>query len=100
MKFKKEWVIEGRFRKDEKFHVVTKSVADRSELGWHWIKSLEEAKDELNRIKRQDEWERERKARKAQSCGMISISTEYYSDYDLVELRISERQVSNWYIVE
>lgn len=100
MEFRKEWAIEGRFRKDEKFHVVTRSATDCSEIGWHWFKSLEEAQDELNRIKRAEEWQRKNKRCKPQTCGMISIETEYYSDFDLVELRIIERQVSNWYIVE
>ena len=43
MEFRKEWAIEGRWRKDKKFHVVTGTVADSSERGWHKFKSLEEA---------------------------------------------------------
>lgn len=100
MEFKKELAIEGRFRKDEKFHVVTTTVADKSEKGWHKLKSLEEAKAELERIKREDEWQRQHKRCKPQTCGCIGISTEYYSEFDLVELRIKERQVSKWYLVE
>lgn len=100
MDFRKEYAIEGRWKKDTKFHVVTSTVADNSERGWHKIKSLEEARSEVKRIQAEQQWQQKHKKCKPMTCGCIGISTEYYSDYDLVELRIIERQVSNWYIVE
>ena len=65
-----------------------------------WEEAIAFTAENLNRIKAQEEWEQKHKQRKSQTCGCIGISTEYYSEYDIVEFRIIERQVSKWYIVE
>ena len=33
---------------------------------------------------------------KAITCGIITVNTEYHSDYDLLELRIESREVTKW----
>ena len=85
-----EYRITGRFRKDDKCHVVD----------WNRKWTLADAKHRLNEIQKLAEWEMTHKNCKPNTCGMIGISTEYYSDYDLLELRIESREVSPWSIVE
>lgn len=85
-----EYRITGRFRKSDKRHVVD----------WNRKWTLADAENRLNEIQKQAEWEMTHKKCKPTTCGMIEISTEYYSDYDLLELRIESREVSPWSIVE
>lgn len=81
-----EYRITGRFRKDEKRHIV--------DCSWRWTK--EDAERRLRELEHEVQWEMEHKRRKSTTCGMIGISTEYYSDYDLLELRIESREVTKW----
>jgi len=53
-------------------------------------------KKRLKELERYVKWEMEHKTRKAVSCGMISMGTPYYSDYDLLDLRIESREVTKW----
>ena len=83
-----EYRITGRFRKDEKRHVVDGLFNHRYDR--------EYAERRLKEIERDAKWEMEHKACKAVQCGMIAIGTEYHSDYDLLELRIESREVTKW----
>lgn len=85
-----EYRITGRFRgSGGKRHVVDRDPK--------W--TLADAERRLNEIQKQAEWEMTHKKCKPTTCGMIGISTEYYSDYDLLDLRIESREVSPWSIV-
>lgn len=81
-----EYRIIGRFRKDEKSHVVDRNAK--------WTK--EDAERRLAELKKSAEWEMENKRRKSTQAGSIGVSTEYYSDYDLLDLKIQSRQVTPW----
>lgn len=83
---KTEYRIIGRFRKDEKPHVVD------SDRKW----TLEDAQKRLMELETTAKLEIERKQRKASACGSFSVSTPYYSEYDLLDLGIQVRQVSPW----
>lgn len=85
-----EYRITGKFRKDDKRHVVD------SNRKW----TLADAKRRLEEVQRQVEWEIKHRKCKPTNCGMIGITTEYYSDYDLLELRIESREIIPWNIVE
>lgn len=78
---KTEYRIIGRFVKDAKPHVVDWSPK--------WTKA--DAEYRLNELKRREEIAKKR-------CEHIDglISTPYYSDYELVELRIQSREVTAW----
>ena len=65
-----EYRITGRFRKDDKRHVVD------GNRKW----TLDDAKNRLREIQHQTEWEMTQRKCKPTTCGMIGISTEYYSD--------------------
>lgn len=91
-----EYSIWGRWRKETKLRLVTRSIADNSKIGWHYMRSLDEAIAECERLKKNSAWEMENKKRKAVQCGLISVDTEYYSDYDLLDLCIRVRTVSSW----
>lgn len=82
---KTEYRIVGRFAKDEKHHVVDRDPK--------W--SREDAERRLAEIKAQ---EAKAKARgeHVQTCGMIGISSPYYKEYELVDLEIQSREVSEW----
>lgn len=94
MKTKKEWVILGRFRKDEKFHTVDGGV-----LGTKF-KTIEEVRARLKVLKAENEAEMKAQKCRGQSFGLIAIETQYHSDYDIVEWKIREREVTPWYDVE
>ena len=81
-----EYRITGRFRKSDKRHVVDSNRK--------WTKK--DAECRLKEIEQNVKWEMEHKKCKPVVCGMIGISTEYHSDYDLLELRIESREVTNW----
>lgn len=83
---KKEYRITGRFRKDSTRHTVDRNAK--------WTKA--DAERRLKEIEAQSKWEMEHKAVKPTQCGMFSIDTPYYSEYDLLELRIESREVSDW----
>ncbi|HHT96644.1 MAG TPA: hypothetical protein GXZ90_01960 [Clostridiales bacterium] len=83
---KKEYRITGRIRKDEKRHVVDSSKK------WN----LQDAQKRLKQIELKEEYQRKNKKVKAIQSGMISVSTEYHSNYDLLELRIECRDVTPW----
>lgn len=81
-----EYRITGRLRCSKKRHVV--------DTNKKWTKADVERR--FNEIKRDADWEVANRTRKSHSCGMISIGTEYYSDYDLLDLRIESREVTAW----
>ena len=83
---KTEYRIIGRFRKDEKSHVVD----------WNLNWTREDAERRLDELKKQSEREMSNKKRTSTQVGMIGVSTEYYSEYDLLDLRIQSRQVTAW----
>lgn len=81
--------ITGIFRMDlkkDKRHVVD------SDPKW----DLDAAKSRLSELQKQAQWEIDNRKRKAQAAGSFSVETEYYSDFDLLDLRIESRQVSPW----
>ena len=86
VKMKKEYRITGRLRKNEKRHIV--------DFNKKW--TLQDAQKRLKEIEQREEFQRKNKKVKAIRSGMISVSTEYYSDYDLLELRIECRNVIPW----
>lgn len=86
----KQYIITGRFRKDEKWHIVD---------GFPPFKDLETAKARLAEIQEREVRERKSRTRKRGS-GIMSADIEYDSDYDLLELQIREREVSSWTPVE
>lgn len=95
MKTKKEWAILGRFRKDDKFHCVI-----NGSIGTMRFNSIEEVHKQLQKLKAEQEAEIASKTRRAQSVGGLGVSTPYYSEYDIVEWKIMEREVTPWYDVE
>ena len=76
-----EYRIIGRFPKDEKPHVVDWSPK--------WTKA--DAEHRLNEIKT-----REERAKKRGEHNDGLVSTPYYSDYELLDLKIQSREVSSW----
>lgn len=83
---KEQFRITGRFRKDENRHVVDRDPKWSSRDAYRRLKELRE----------QAEWEMKHKQRKAIQAGFLSVGEEYYSDYDLLDLRVESRQVSPW----
>ena len=96
MESRKEYRIVGRFRKDDKPHVV--------DFNRKW--NYEDALHRLGELKEQTKREMERKKRdtyftKSIEVGMffagsIGLDTEYYSEYDLLDLKIQSREVTPW----
>jgi hypothetical protein len=70
--YKMEYRITGRFRKNEKRHVVDGS--------WRWTKA--DAEKRLQELMQESNFEMENKRRKA--------------DYDLLDLRLQSRKISKW----
>jgi hypothetical protein len=85
---KKQYRIIGRFRSEEKFHVV--------DGGFKPFTDYAVAEKRLNELIEQSKLEMKFKQRKAENAGYVSIGTEYHSDYDLLDLRIQEREVTPW----
>ena len=85
-----EYRITGRARKNTKRHVVDCNVK--------W--TLQDAEKRLVKLIKQSEYEIKNRTRKAISAGVITVGTEYYGEYDLLELRIESREVSPWGTVE
>ena len=85
-----EYRIVGRFRKDDKPHVVD----------WNRKWTREGALHRLDELKDQSKREMERKKRDTYFAGSIGVGTEYYSEYDLLDLKIQSREVTPWSDVE
>lgn len=85
-KAKIEYRITGRLRCEKKRHIV--------DFNKKWTKS--DVVRRFNEIKHDAELEMEQGARKPNFVGIIGISTEYHSDYDLLDLRIESREVTAW----
>lgn len=81
-----EYRIIGRFRKDEKFHVV--------DFNRKW--TFDDAMHRLKELQLKSKREIENKSRSVQTCGSIGISTPYYSEYDLLDLKIQTREITPW----
>lgn len=76
-----QYRLVGRFVKDDEPHVVDWSP--------RWTKK--DAERRMAEIQA-----REEKAKKRGEHNDGLVSTPYYSEYELVELRIEQRQVTNW----
>lgn len=85
-----EYRIVGRFRKDEKKHVVD----------WNRKWTYADAVNRLNQLKEQSAREMNAKKRDTEYVGSIGIGTAYYSEYDLLDLTIQSRQVTKWSAME
>lgn len=87
-----QYIAEFKFRGKpgvpEKWNVVLHS----SRTG-KLMYSLEEAKYEVERMKREDGCDR-RNSGSTVVCGSIGVSTQHYSEYDIVAYRISKREVT------
>lgn len=81
-----EYRIVGRFRKDAKKHVVD----------WNRKWTRTDALQRLAQLKEQSTREMNAKKRDTEYVGSIGIGTEYYSEYDLLDLEIQSRQVTKW----
>lgn len=81
-----EYRIVGRFRKDAKKHVVD----------WNRKWTHSDALQRLAQLKEQSAHEMNAKKRDTEYVGSIGIGTEYYSEYDLLDLEIQSRQVTKW----
>ena len=90
----KEYAVLGRFRKDSKFSTLATRSEDMSKLT-----DRKEAERIMEGLRAKAERDIRKKSRPSTQIGMISVSTPYYSDYDVVEFRIVEREVSAWEIV-
>lgn len=86
MEMKTEYRIIGRFRKNEKPHVVDRDTK--------W--TLSDAEHRLEELKSLSKREMDRKSRTPMNVGMISVCTPYSSEYDLLDLKIQERKVTSW----
>lgn len=80
-----EYRIIGRFAKDEKPHVVDRSP--------DWTK--EDAEHRLKELIHEGELEK-RHGGSTNYIGSIGISTPYYPEYELLDLKIQSRQVTSW----
>ena len=81
-----EYRIVGRFHKDTKKHVVD----------WNRKWTHADALQRLAQLKEQSAREMNAKKRDTEYVGSIGIGTEYYSEYDLLDLEIQSRQVTKW----
>ena len=95
MKTRKEWVIMGRFRKDDQFHCVVNGSISITKF-----KSIEEVRERLKIMQAEEEAAIASKKRPGYYAGSVGVDTPYYSDYDIVEWQIREREVTLWYNVE
>lgn len=88
----REWVILGRFRCENKFHCVDGGI-----LGSKFI-SIDEARKRLLELKNQESRNRISRSREYVRLGDgITATVDYHSDYDIVDWKIRERQVTEWY---
>ena len=87
-KTKTEYRILGRFAKDSKHHVVRGCAGDR-------ITDISTAKIILSQIEREEAKAKKRGAHVSR-CGTIGIESPYYSDYELLDLKIQSREVTEW----
>ena len=82
-----QYRITGRFRGSEKRHMVDQ---DRK-----WTR--EDAEKRLAEIQTQSDREMASKSRKVMNAGGgLGVSTPYYSEYDLLEIRLESREVTPW----
>lgn len=82
-----EYRITGRFRKNDKRHVVDQNRK--------WTRV--DARRRLAELKEQSEREMASKKRTVMNAGNgIGVSTSYDSDYDLLDLKLESREVSPW----
>ncbi len=101
IEYKREWMIRGKVRGTGKWDIRVETIADNSNRGWHRITSYEEAAQEMERLKQNSEWEIANKKLKPMNVGGgFSADMAYYSEYDVIEWEIRERQVSVWYSPE
>lgn len=82
---KTQYRIIGRFAKNEKPHVVD----------WNPKWTKDDAERRLRVIKAEEERAKQRGAY-IQAAGSLGVSTPYYSEYELLDLKIQSRQVSEW----
>lgn len=82
---KTQYRIVGRFVKDEKPHQVAYDPS--------WSK--ENAEYELQKIIKQNEIDKQRRY-SSMKLGAIGVLSPYLPEYELVDLKIQSRQVSEW----
>ena len=80
-----EYRIIGRFAKDEKPHVV--------DFNRNW--TLADAERRLHELVREGKQEK-KNGGSTTKCGCIGISTPYYPEYELLDLKIQSRTVTSW----
>lgn len=84
MEKKYAYRIVGRFRSEEKHHVVGGVL--------NQFKTREDAESELKRLQDNSEWEMKNKRCKPNEV----FESKYYSEYDLLDLKIQQREISPW----
>ena len=85
-----EYRIVGRFRKDDKPHLVD----------WNRKWTYEDALHRLGELQEKSKRNMEREKRDTYFAGSIEVGTEYYSEYDLLDLKIQSREVTPWSDIE
>lgn len=88
-----QYIVEFKYRgkpgkPDTKWNRVTRN-SRTNEL----MSSLDEAKYEVERLKREDASAR-RNGCSVESCGGIGISITHYREYDIIAYRIGKREVT------
>lgn len=80
-----EYRIIGRFAKDDRPHVVD----------WNRKWTKKDAENRLNQLIKR-EAEAKKKGYTTDVVGSLGVSTAYYSDYELLDLKIQSREVTQW----
>lgn len=90
-----EYIAQWRWRcEPEKWHSVT--ISSRTNKRMY---SLEDAKYEIERLKREDRFAR-CNGYTMDMCGSIGVSCTHYERYDIIGYRIRKREVIPWETVE
>lgn len=88
-KYTKEYAILGRYRKDTRFKTLAGGPP-------HRITDKTEAEKTLQKLRRDAQEDMKRKGPAVFRTNMFSVSVPHDSDYDIVEFRLVEREVSDW----
>lgn len=92
-KYTKEYAILGRYRKDTRFKTLAGGPP-------HRITDKTEAEKILQKLRRDAQEDMKRKGPAVFRTNMFSVSVPHDSDYDIVEFRLVEREVSDWVILD
>lgn len=88
-KYIKEYAILGRYRKDTKFHTIMGGPLSR-------ITDKAEAEKLLKKFRADAQKEILGNKSVSTRAGLFSVTIPRDADYDIVEFRLVEREVSNW----